>query len=109
MSNILRRLNLLCLVILFLEYATFELQAQSTNWLTGVNIFTNAAYGMSTDSDVVDNATLIVTNGGNLTTGQLNIGPTNRSTLTLLTNASITVQTLLSHQHGVRRSHKFLF
>jgi len=95
MNNTLRKHNLFCLVIFFLGSATSGLLAQSTNWLSGTSVF-SLTYGTAADSDVVDNATLIVTNGGNLTAGQLNIGPTNRSTLTLLTNASITVKTLLS-------------
>ncbi|MEI7731851.1 MAG: hypothetical protein WCO56_19925 [Verrucomicrobiota bacterium] len=71
------------------------LLAQSTNWVGGTNLL-NTAYGLSSDSDVVDGATLIVTNGGSLTAGLVNVGPTNRATLTLLTNAAITVQQLLA-------------
>ena len=82
-------------MFLFVVSATPGLQAQSTNWVSGTSVF-NITYGTAADSDVVDNATLIVTNGGKLTAGQLNVGPTNRSTLTLLTNAAITVQTLLA-------------
>jgi len=59
LNNTLRKLNLSGLVILFLGFATIELWAQSTNWLTGVNIFTNAAYGTFADSDVVDTAATI--------------------------------------------------
>ena len=70
--------------------------AQSTNWLTGVNVFSNAVYGLPADNDVVDNATLIITNGGALTANQLNVGPTNRSTLTLDIGGALTVNTLLA-------------
>ena len=81
-------LGLLCLAL------TISAQAQSTNWLSGINGL-NVTYGLITDTDVVDNATLIVTNGGNLTTGQLMVGPTNAATLILSNNASITVAQLL--------------
>ena len=94
-NKTLRQLNLSALVILFLGFTTTGLVAQPTNWLSGTSVF-SLTYGTSADSDVIDNATLIVTNGGNLTAGQLNIGPTNRSTLALLTNASIMVRTLLA-------------
>ena len=70
--------------------------AQSTNWLTGVNVFSNAVYGALADSDVVDNATLIITNGGALTAGQLNVGPTNLATLTLDIDGALTVNALLA-------------
>ena len=70
--------------------------AQSTNWLSGTNLLTTA-YGTLADNDVVNNATLIITNGGALTANQLNVGPTNRATLTLDTNGGIlTVNTLLA-------------
>ena len=77
-------------------FATPVVQAQSTNW-SGTNIL-SALYGTPTDSDVIDSvggAVLIVTNGGSLTAQLLNVGPTNAGTLTLLTNAAITVQTLM--------------
>ena len=67
--------------------------AQSTNWLSGTNVF-SLTYGTTADSDVVDGATLIVTNGASLTAGQLNVGPTNAAVLKLYAGASISVQTL---------------
>ena len=67
--------------------------AQSTNWLSGTNIF-SLTYGTTADSDAVDGATLIVTNGASLTAGQLNVGPTNAAVLKLYAGASISVQTL---------------
>ena len=82
-------------MLLSLLFATGG-SAQSTNWLSGVNVFSNAVYGTLADNDVVDNATLIITNGGALSAGQLNVGPTNRSTLTLDIGGALTVQTLLA-------------
>ena len=82
------------LVIVALLFAAGA-QAQSTNWLGGVNEL-STVYGTPADNDVVDNATLIITNGGNLTANQLNVGPTNRSMLTLDTGGTLTVQQLLA-------------
>ena len=70
--------------------------AQNTNWLTGTTVFSGATYGTPADNDVVDNATLIITNGGALTANQLNVGPTNRSTLTLDIGGVLTVNQLLA-------------
>jgi len=81
--------------MLFLGCVTLGLEAQSTNWLSGTNVF-SITYGTATDGDVVDNATLIVTNGGSLTAGSLNVGPTNRSTLTLTNGGVINVGSLLA-------------
>ena len=83
---------LVTLVLLFAAGAS----AQSTNWLTGVNVFSNAVYGTPADNDVVDNATLIITNGGALTANQLNVGPTNRATLALDIGGALTVNQLLA-------------
>ena len=84
----------LCCGLLFLGLVFAPALHAQQNWLSGVNVLSTTV-GTSTDSDVIDNATLVVTNGGNLTAGILNVGPTNRGVLTLLTNASINVQTLL--------------
>ena len=84
----------LCLCCLILTIKP-QAQAQSTNWLNGTFAL-NSIYGQSTDTDFVDNATLNVTSGGSLTAGQLDVGPTNAATLTLMPNASIAVQTLLA-------------
>ena len=70
--------------------------AQSTNWLSGANLFGNATYGTLADNDVLDNASLMITNGGNLTANQFNVGPTNRSTLILTNGGLLTVQQLLA-------------
>ena len=70
--------------------------AQSTNWLSGANLFGNATYGTLADNDVLDNASLMITNGGNLTANQLNVGPTNRATLILTNGGTLTVQQLLA-------------
>ena len=83
------------LVIVALLFAAGA-SAQSTNWLSGTNVFSGAPYGTLADNDVVDNATLIITNGGPLTANQLNVGPTNRATLTLEVGGALAVNTLLA-------------
>ena len=70
--------------------------AQSTNWLSGVNVLSNSIYGSLVDNDVVDGATLIITNVGALTANQLNVGPTSRATNTLDLGGTLTVNTLLA-------------
>ena len=90
--NPLRRAGLL--LLLAAAQLTISARAQSTNWTSGIN-FLNVPYGLTTDTDVVDNAILMVTNGGSLIAGQLLVGPTNPATLILSNNASITVAQLL--------------
>ena len=87
---------------------TAAVQAQSTNWSSGTNIL-SAPYGTTADSDLVDGATLIVTNGGSLTANLLNVGPTNAATLTLLPKAAIALQTLISTNvmSGVKSTFNF--
>ncbi|MEI8290088.1 MAG: PA14 domain-containing protein [Verrucomicrobiota bacterium] len=88
------RLPLAMASLCFLLAVRPEARADQS-WLTGTTIISNAS-GVGTDNDVVDNATLMVTNGGSLTASQLNVGPTNSATLALLTNATLNLQTLLA-------------
>lgn len=66
-------------------------------WLTDTiydNTYTPA--GLTTDNDVVDGATLAVTNGGNLLANSLNVGPNLPASAQLWSASSIRLTTLLA-------------
>lgn len=63
------------------------------SWTSGTTTLTTAS-GLATDNDVIDNATLIVTNGGNLVASQLTVSTGKVSTLTLTGSGAITLNQL---------------
>jgi autotransporter-associated beta strand protein len=63
------------------------------SWTSGTTTLTTAS-GLATDNDVIDNATLIVTNGGSLVASQLTVSTGNVSTLTLTGSGALTVNQL---------------
>jgi hypothetical protein len=70
-----------------------SVQATDQSWTSGTTTLTNSS-GVDTDNDIVDNATLIVTNGGSLLASQLTVSTGNVSTLTLTGSGAITVKQL---------------
>jgi autotransporter-associated beta strand protein len=66
-------------------------------WLTDtIYDSTYTPVGLATDNDVVDGATLAVTNGGTLLANSLNVGPNLPATVQLWSNSTITLKTLLA-------------
>lgn len=63
------------------------------SWTSGTTTLTTAS-GSATDNDVIDNATLIVTNGGNLVASQLTVSTGKVSTLMLTGSGAITLNQL---------------
>lgn len=70
-----------------------SVQATDQSWTSGTTTLTTPS-GVDTDNDIVDNATLIVTNGGSLLASQLTVSTGNVSTLTLTGSGAITVKQL---------------
>lgn len=63
------------------------------SWTSGTTTLTTSS-GIDTDNDIIDNATLIVTDGGSLLASQLTVSTGNVSTLTLTDSGAITVKQL---------------
>lgn len=101
MSNTMNTLRTSVVTALTL-LAAAALQGADQTWLSDTTYdSTYTPTGLATDNNVVDGATLSVTNGGNLLANSLNVGPTSPATAQLWSASSITLKTLVATNNSL--------